>query len=124
MKDHSASRGIFSKQPEVTDFSYCLEHEDKVLGVGGIQMINHSTSWVWLDLTDNFKDHVPTVYRIIKEWMEILCKQKGIKRLQAYILPDFPEAMRMVEHLGFLYESRMEKFADDKDAFMYKKIME
>ncbi len=122
--DHSVSRGILSKQPEIIDFSYTLEHEGEILGIGGIRLINETTAWGWLDLTTYAGNHITTVYRVIKEWMEIICKEKGIKRLQAYIEMDFPEAVRTVKHLGFEQESIMKNFVGNKDAYMYVKFME
>lgn len=121
VKDDSISRGILSKQPEVIDFSYALEHEGKILGIGGIRLINLTTAWCWLDLTHYAGKHITTVYRVIKEWTDILVKDKGIKRLQAYIETDFPEAIRIVEHLGFHLESTMPNFVDGKPAYLFVK---
>ncbi len=123
VKDNSISRGIFHKQPEVTDYSYTLEHGN-ILGVGGIRMINLTTAWAWIDLTHYSGEHIIKVYRVIKEWMDIVTREKGIKRLQVYIEPDFPEALRTVQHLGFEFESVMENFMGDKDAWMYVRFTE
>ena len=121
VKDNSISRGVLHKQPEVIDYGYCLEHEGKILGIGGIRLINLTTAWCWLDLTHYAGKHITTVYRVIKEWTEILVKDKGIKRLQAYIETDFPEAIRIVEHLDFRQESIMPRFVGNKPAFLYVK---
>lgn len=122
---HSVSQGVLSKQPDTIDFSYCLEHEGKVLGIGGIRLINLTTCWCWIDLTHYAGKHIIAVYRVIKEWSEILAKDKGIKRMQAYIRVDFPDAIRTVEHLGFVkeFDKPMKDFVDNKDAFMYVKII-
>lgn len=122
VKNRSVSRGILSKQPESIDFCYTLEHEGKVLGIGGIRLINLTTAWCWIDMTDYAGSHIIVVYRVIKEWMQRLVEEKGIKRLQAYIEPDFPEAIRMAEHLGFKWESNMKNFLANGDAFMYIKL--
>ena len=122
VKDHSVSRGILGKQPERTDYCYALEHEGKILGIGGIRLINMTTAWAWVDITDCAGEHIIVGYRVIKEWMDILTKEKGIRRLQAYIDPDFPEAVRMIEHLGFEYEFTMKDFLPNGDAYMYKRI--
>lgn len=122
--DHSVSRGIFKKQPDEIDFCYTLEHENEPLGIGGIRLINTTTAWCWVDLSDKAKDHIIIIYRVIKEWMDIVCKEKGIKRLQAYIEYDFPEAVRMVEHLGFHMEFVMPRFINDKSAYMYVRYTE
>lgn len=124
MKNHSVSRGILSKMPEQTEHNFALEHEDDVLGIGGIRMINTVTAWGWIDMSDHAGGHIVVVYRVIKEWMARICEEKGIKRLQAYIEPDFPDAVRMAQHLGFVKESVMECFLPDgRDAFMFVRIL-
>ena len=123
LKSHSASRGIFKNTPAETEFCFSLEHEGMLLGSGGFRLINETTSWCWLDMTHHAGEHIHTVYRVIKEWMKRFVKEKGIIRLQAYIDPDFPEAIRTVQHLGFERESNMKKFYGDRDAYLYIRII-
>jgi hypothetical protein len=122
MKNHSVSRGILKNQPDNIDFCYALEHEGKLLGIGGLRLINPTTAWCWVDMSDNAEGHIITVYRTIKKWMYEFVELKKIKRLQAYIEPDFPKAVRMAQHLGFYKESIMTKFIGDKDAYLYVRI--
>lgn len=119
VKDNSISRGILHKQPETIDYNYALRHEGKVLAIGGIRLINETTAWGWLDVSKDAESHIITVYRVIKEWMEILVEQKSIKRLQAYVECDFPKAKRTIEHLGFVLESIMPRFVGEKSAYLY-----
>lgn len=121
--EHSISRGVLSKQPERTDWSYALEHEGKVLGVGGIRLINNHTAWAWVDTTEYAREHLKTGYRVVREWMEIICKEMGIVRLQAYVEVGFEEAERMVKHLGFEKESVMRNFVGSKSAYLFVRIM-
>lgn len=120
--EHSVSRGIMKGQPKRIDFCCTLEHEGKVLGIGGIRLVNLTTAWAWVDITEYAQKHMILSYRVIKEWMAKIVQEKGIKRLQAYIEPDFPEAIRMAKHLGFHKESIMENFLPNGDALMYKRI--
>lgn len=122
MKDKSVSRGILKQIPERIDYCYTLELDGKILGIGGFRLINATTAWAWVDMTELAKEHVIAVYRIIKEWMEIFVKDHNIKRLQAYIEPDFPKAIRMAQHLGFEKESIMKGFMPNGDAYMYVRI--
>lgn len=123
MADHSISRGVFKYQPKQTEFVYTLEHENKVLGVGGIRLINSTTGWCWIDISVEIKNHLQIFYRVVKEWMLELVEEKGIKRLQAYIEPDFEEAIRMAQHLGFEKESILENFLPDgRNALMYRRL--
>jgi len=124
MKEESLGRGILTKQPEVTDYTFTLEHEGKILGVGGIRLILPTTAWAWVDITKYAEGHMILGYRVIKKWMESLVAEHGIKRLQAYVEPDFPEGIRMVEHLEFERESILEKFLPDgRDAFLYVRLL-
>lgn len=123
LKDHSISRGIFKNTPIETEFSFSLEHEGTLLGSGGFRLINETTSWVWIDMTYESRKHIHTVYRVIKEWLDVFVKDKGIIRLQAYIDPNFPEAIRTVQHLGFERESNMKRFYPDRDAYLYVRII-
>jgi len=120
--DHSVSRGIAKRQPECIDYCYTLEHEGKPLGIGGFRLINLTTAWCWVDITDLAGSHITVGYRTIREWIDIFAKEHGIKRLQAYVECDFTEAIRMVKHLGFEYESTMPCFVGDKSAEMFVRI--
>ena len=122
MAENSVSRGIQKHCPEQIDYCYTLEHEGNVLGVGGFRIINPVTAWCWLDMTHLAGSHIIAGYRVIKEWMDIFAKEHKIKRFQAYVRPDFEEAIRMVQHLGFEYEFTMKDFMPEGDAIMYKKI--
>jgi len=120
--DHSVSRGIAKKQPECIDYCYTLEHEGVPLGIGGFRLINLTTAWAWLDVTDKAGEHIISCYRVLKEWIDIFVKEHGLKRLQAYVECDFPEAIRMVIHLGFHRESTMLNFVGNKPAYLYVRI--
>ncbi len=121
VSENSVSRGIQKRCPEQIDYLFVLE-DDGILGVGGFKFINSTTAWTWYDLTHLAGSNMIVVYRTIKEWMESFVKEHKIKRLQAYIEPDFPEAIRTAKHLGFEWESDMENFIDDKMVFMYVRI--
>lgn len=121
--NRSVSRGIAKYQPECIDYCYTLEHEGEPLGIGGFRLINLTTAWCWVDLTDGAGRHIVVAYRVIKEWVDKFAEEHQLKRLQAYIECDFEEAIRMAQHLGFEYESRMKNFVDNKDAFLYVRII-
>jgi len=125
METFSVSKGNFKKTPESTSYIYTLEHDDKVLAMGGIVLITPTTAWCWVDLSVDAFAHIVTVYRTIKEWLDTLVVEKKIKRLQAYVLSDIPEAVNLVEHLGFNYEYTMPCFAGETgntSAHLYSKI--
>lgn len=124
LKDRSISRGVFKKQPGKIEWSFALEHEGMTLGVGGIDLITLTTAWSWLDLSCDIGEHTIVVYRVIKEYMAIVCKEHGIRRLEAYVEVGFEAGIRLVEHLGYHCEHRMPNFVDDRPADLYVKFYE
>lgn len=122
LADHTVSRGCFKDQPEETDYIYTLMHENEILGIGGIKIINPTTAWVWADATDKVYGKGIKVIKIIRRTMEWLAKTYRLHRLQAYIEMDFPAAIRMVEHLGFEKECTLKEFVGDKDVYLYTRF--
>ena len=120
--NHSISHGIASKEPPISDLSVTLEDDGKIMAVGGVRLINLTTAWCWVNLTHDAVKNIISVYREITEWLDEITKEHNIKRLQAYVDVDFPEGIKLLEHLKFTKESVMDKFSGDKDAFMYKRI--
>ena len=105
-------------------YIYTLEHDGKILGLGGYGMVTSTTCWGWVNLSHHAGSNVRAVFRTIKEWTSTFCADHGISRVQAFVRPDFPEAIRLVEHLGFTLESTMENFyGDGNDGLLYKRII-
>ena len=111
------------KQLRSVDHIYTLEHEGIPLLVGGFRLITDTTAWCWTDISHESGKHIKTMYRTIKEWIDIFVRTHNIKRLQACIRVNSPEAIRMVEHLGFRLESSMPKFFGDSDGFLYVRLI-
>ena len=124
MAEHSVSRGIQKNSPEQVSFMYTLEDNGIPLGIGGFRLINQYTAWCWVDISCLGHSNIYTSYRTIIEEIEKFAEKHKVKRLQAYVECDFPEAITMVRHLGFTKESIMKNFMGDKDAYMYVRIME
>ncbi len=126
VEEHSLYKENADKEhPERIDFDFVLEHDNYILAAGGFRIINKTTAWAWIELTEYIKkEHLITTYRTIKEWHEIWCKIKKIYRLQAWVRSGFEEGKRLAEHLGFEKEFKMKDFlGPEKDAWMYVKIM-
>ncbi len=101
---------IEEKEVAETDYVYTLDHGDYILGVGGFRMITGTTAWAWLELTDYVGGHLVPTYRVIKEYMEIFCRDHHIVRLQAWVRDGFMEGMRTVRNLDFEEEYLMKNF--------------
>jgi L-amino acid N-acyltransferase YncA len=114
----SISRGM-KQVPDWTWATYALEHEGKVLTVGGLILVNETTAWFWFNNAAAAREHMIGVYRFVRDWLKKLMDLHGIKRCMASVDSTFPEAILMVEHLGFRQESILEKFYGDVDGYMY-----
>ena len=122
MGERSVSRGCLGQVPETTDFVYALEHDGELLAVGGIKQMNPTCAWAWIDLAAQALENRVALFRLIRDYLDVLMQDKGLTRLMAAIEDDFPEAVRMAQHLGFVKESRMENWTGDKAAFMYVRL--
>ncbi|MDD5459418.1 MAG: hypothetical protein PHF37_08515, partial [Phycisphaerae bacterium] len=105
-------------------FCWTLEHEEKVLGIGGIKMVNNTTAICWFDLSKYAGEHIVVCYRVIKEWIPIVCKEKKIRRLEAYVKAGFEAGVRTVEHLNFDFEHRKKKYIGDIAADCYVRFFD
>lgn len=123
MAEHSESGGIQKHEPDQLVYMTTLDDDGVILGYGGFRLINQYTAWCWVDFTADGKKKAVTMYRAIKEWIDLFADKHGLKRLQAYVDPEYEAAIRLVEHLGFKKESTMENFLGDRHASMYKRCI-
>jgi hypothetical protein len=105
--------------PGQTEYNYTLEHDGKVLVIGGAKMLNNYTAYAWIDLSEFAKEHIIITYRCIKEWMLELAKTVGIRRYEAYIECGFEAGHNIARHLGFELEYRAKNFFGDAPADIY-----
>ena len=108
------------------DNCYTAIFQDKIVGVGGTIIHWKGVAEVWLILTaDCRKDgaHGLIALGAIKDKMEELLKINNIRRAQATVRADFPQAIRMIEFFGFEREGLLRQYCPDKgDAYRYAKI--
>ena len=121
MSHHSINKDVDRKILDCVDYVFTLE-DDVPLAIGGFRMINTTTAWCWIDLSDEAGKHLVKVYRVIKEWIDEFAESHKIKRLQAFVRTDFEEAERLVKHLGFKKESIMENFFGEENAYLYVRL--
>jgi hypothetical protein len=122
LKNHSINRSSGMKIQQQIDVRIAIEENGICLAIGGLQTVNDTTAWCWLDMSDEAGKYIIIVYRIIKTWLDEMVVKMGIKRLQAYVEVDYEEGHRMVKHLGFNFEKTMPCFIGDKSADLYSRI--
>lgn len=82
--------------------NFAYEHLGELYAGGGFALITETTAWAWVCLTDAVvPGHVRPVYQVMKEFIELWCREHGIIRLQAFVREGFERGYRLVEHLGF-----------------------
>jgi hypothetical protein len=124
LEEHSLYENERKNEKAPDHFAYVYEHDGNIIAAGGFQAITETTYWAWAQLTEFCDGNLVMAYRVIKEYMDIFCKENKVRRLQAWVRLGFEEGERMVGHLGFYYESTMHNFVDGMPAKLYVKHME
>lgn len=119
--ESSISRGVKEHTASV-DIVYALEHDGHVIAVGGLKLLNPTVAWAWIDFTAEVREHVKDVYRATTEWLDTMMTTHGLKRVMASVDPDFTQAIRLVEHMGFELESVMLRFFGDRPGLLYVRL--
>lgn len=108
------------------DNTYTGIHNSVILGVFGVQVIWEGRGQFWLMMVDDFKEHINGMKAllIMKQKVNWLIEKNKLWRAEAIIRPDFPQAIKMIEFLGFKRESMLEKYMPDKtDGYLYVRII-
>ncbi len=102
-------------------------YEGNIVAVGGLQVRWEGVGLLWLMLTADCKKHGfygVVAYDAIKEKTDYLIKKNNIWRAESNIRVDFPQAINMIESLGFKRECLMEQFCPDHgDSYLYSRII-
>ena len=118
-----AVKGFQSSVPENT---FTAIFESEIVGIGGVYPIWDGVAWAWVTLTKDCKKrglHGIIALSAIRDKMEELIEENNIKRVQCTVNPDFPAAIKMVEHFGFKLECCMEAYyPNGENALLYSRI--
>ena len=102
-------------------------YEGHVVAVGGLVVYWEGVGLFWLMLTADCKKwgfHGVLALDAIKDKVEYLIEKNNLRRAQATVKPDFPEAIKMIEFLGFKRDCLMECYCPDgSDSYLYSKVM-
>lgn len=110
-----------------SEHCYTAVFEGEIVGVGGLEIHWEGVAEVWLILTANCKkDGFCGVIALtaIKDKMDELIKTNNIRRAQATVRTEFPQAIKMIEFFDFQREGLLREYCPDKsDAYRYAKIL-
>ena len=108
------------------DNTYTIIFESQIVGVGGLQVKWEGVGLLWLMLTADCKKHGffgLIALRAIEDKMNYLIERNNLWRAEAAVRTDFPQAIKMIEFLGFQREGLMRQYCPDKaDSYLYSKI--
>lgn len=102
-------------------------YEGHIVAVGGVFIPWTGVGTFWLILRSDAKKygfHGVLALSAIQEHVESLIRNNNLWRAQATVRPEFEEAVKMIEFLGFTYEGLLRKYCPDGgDTMMYSRII-
>lgn len=102
-------------------------YEGHIVAVGGLVVRWEGVGLLWLILTKDCKKwgfHGVLALDAIRDKTDYLIKKNDLWRAEATVRTDFPEAIKMIEFLGFKREGLMEQYNPDKtNSFLYAKVI-
>jgi hypothetical protein len=109
---------------DLNGYALAATVDGKVVGVGGVIPMWDGVGEGWFILTKDVLDCKVEIILIIHKVMKRMFEDLKLWRLQAHTRADFPKAIELLEHLGFVQEGYMRKYLPDKtDAYLYSKVI-
>lgn len=113
-KDDTFIAGLIVEAAEVAENSATLvlvDTEDmKVVFMGGVFLQWPGVAECWMIASDKMYKYRKTSISLITGFMEVICQQMKLHRLQCSVQEGFPRYQRFVEHFGFKEEGFMPKY--------------
>ena len=89
----------------------------------GIILMSWDRGELWSLLSSLFYTHWRECFKIFKRRLSETIKDFKLVRVQTLVFPDYPDAARLVEHLGFKEEGLLRKYGPNhEDLFMYARL--
>jgi RimJ/RimL family protein N-acetyltransferase len=96
---------------------------DKPIGCGGVVILWDGVGEVWLIVSREVESHKVQAVKVLKRMCEIILLKHELRRIQAIIRTDFPQAVKLVESLGFEREGTLRNYCPDgQDSYMYARL--
>ena len=95
----------------------------EIIGCGGVCMYWEGVGEAWASLSPRVTAMRKSVYLCLRECLRIIWTTFAMRRIQAIARCDFEAAQRLLEHLGFVQEATLRRYAPDGvDCFLYAKL--
>ena len=102
------------------DYTLTALMDGEVIGVGGIVMLWEGVAEGWILLAEEVLDFKVATYKCLVRMVDKAIKDNNLRRLEAVIRTDFPQAVKMAERLGFNREGKKIGYCPDgQDVWIY-----
>jgi hypothetical protein len=112
--------------------AYTLVIEGEVVACAGVTILEPGKGEAWALLSTLFYQYPKTAYKAIRKGLEDIIREKGLKRVQAFVkcgtgVPtvDTQASCRFLEHLGFVNETpnAMKAYHNGHDYYMFARVI-
>lgn len=127
--EYAMERAI-ENEPKMEGFMYDLIDgytaliDGKIIMVGGIMMKWEGVGEAWAFITEDVRNNLIGPYKCLRKMLDVLIKEKQLRRVEASARADFLPGQNMLKHLGFEYEGCLRKGSRDEiDIYIYGKLL-
>lgn len=97
--------------------------DGEIIACGGVIPVWPGLAEVWIAVSPLAKEHVSFLFRQSKRFLDLITDHYSLRRLQTNVQADLPEAVRFVEHLGFVREATLSDYGPNGETFYsYKRV--
>jgi hypothetical protein len=128
-KGDALKLNVHIPQPEVLDDlfmkgdSYTAFVDEVPIFCGGISMYWPGHAEVWLIMGTTAKKYIGTVLKM-RDLLELVIQKHRLFRISAHCDSSLVEADRLVRHLGFRQEARLDCYGPNKETFnLYGRVL-
>ena len=116
---HDENVKSYMHEVKESDHAWTIMRENVPVCIWGYCIVWEGRHHFWALMS---KESARCMLNIIKIGQEKL-DQMRVRRMEATVSCDFPQAIKFIERLGFTREGRLAKFFNDgNDAYMYARV--
>ncbi len=99
--------------------AYTLRVGDEVVAVAGLMWFWEGRAMAWSYIGANAGQHMRALTRVVRDFLD----HCTVRRVEAYVDPEFDAGLRWVELLGFKREGLLEGFlVDGRDQVLFARV--
>lgn len=108
----------WTKEWETAGPSYSLFVDDKIIGCGGVILFGYNRGECWMLVSSEIKKYKKTVFKAVKEHLDLIVKTNNLRRLQTVVVADYEDGKKFIERLGFKPEGLLKKYGPNGEDFL------